>query len=59
MNTQALVGTTQTFKNFNEVKAKFFPQLVEEEKQQELRKDIKKLAVYLANQSIEKVVHKR
>lgn len=47
-----------SFRNFNELKAHLFPKLVEDEKMQELRKNIKKYAVYLANKSFDRVLAK-
>ena len=46
------------FRSFNELKVHLFPKLVEDEKMQELRKNIKKYAVYLANKSFDRVLAK-
>ena len=46
------------FRSFNELKAHFFPKMVEDEKMQDIKKDIKKYAAYLANKSFDRVLAK-
>ena len=42
------------FRSFNELKVHLFPKMVEDEKMQDIKKDIKKYAVYLANKSFDR-----
>lgn len=49
----------KNYKSFEQLKAELFPQLVEDERNSQERKDIEQFAINLANKSFDDVLSKR
>jgi hypothetical protein len=53
------ISEIKNYKSFEQLKAEFFPQFVEKERNKQKENDIEKLAICLANKSFNDVLNKK
>ncbi len=53
------INEIKNYKSFEQLKAEFFPQLVEKERNKQKENDIEKLAICLADKSFNEVIGER